>query len=287
MFKIGTLADWFGVGLIEGIRQSQICGATGVQIYAWNELDPQKVTLQQVELIKKTARDCGQEITALCAELGGHGLELKEGTEEKLDYLRKTVELARELNCGIITTHIGIIPEDPGCDTYQRMQESCRQIGDFAKERGAVIAVETGPEPVKRLCSFLDGCGSGMAVNYDPANLVMVTCDDEVEGVYTAAGKIVHTHAKDGICNFNAGCETVYGIFADGGIEALNSISTYFTETPLGQGHVRWIPYLKALMDVGYDGYLTIERETGKEAGNDILLAVNFLKEQLKREWCL
>lgn len=157
MFKIGTLADWFGVGLIEGIRQSQICGATGVQIYAWNELDPQKVTLQQVELIKKTARDCGQEITALCAELGGHGLELKEGTEEKLDYLRKTVELARELNCGIITTHIGIIPEDPGCDTYQRMQESCRQIGDFAKERGAVIAVETGPEPVKRLCSFLDG----------------------------------------------------------------------------------------------------------------------------------
>lgn len=284
MFKIGTLADWFGVGLIEGIRQSQSCGASGVQIYAWNEMDPNRITLDVVKEVKHTARECQQEITALCAELGGHGLEIKEDNQQKLDYLKKTVDLAIELECPVITTHIGIVPEDSKSDKYRIMQEACSEIGRYAKEKGIYVAVETGPEPVARLCGFLDTCEGNMAVNYDPANLVMVTNDDEVAGVYTAGRRIVHTHAKDGVCNLNAGCEVVYGIFADGGIEALNSISTYFTETPLGQGNVRWIPYLRALKETGYDGYLTIEREVGKDAGKDIRMAVEYLNELLKGE---
>lgn len=282
MFKIGTMADWFGVGLIEGIRQSQSCGAAGIQIYAWNELDPNRISLGGIQKIKHTARECEQEITALCAELGGHGLEIKKDNGQKLDYLKKTVDLAMELECSVITTHIGIVPEDNQSDKYRNMQEACSLIGRYAEEKGIYIAVETGPEPVKRLCCFLDGCEGNMAVNYDPANLVMVTNDDEVAGVYTAGKRIVHTHAKDGICNLNAGCDVVYGIFADGGIEALNTISTYFTETPLGQGHVKWIPYLKALKEVGFNGYLTIEREVGNNAGTDIRMAVEFLKELLK-----
>lgn len=282
MWKIGTLADWFGVGLLEGIRESERCGAEGVQIYAWNELDPRNVTPAGVKAVRDTARGCNQRVTALCAELGGHGLEAAEGNGEKLEYLKRTVDLALLLDCGIITTHIGIVPEDAGSEAYRIMQEACCEIGAYAKGRGVAVAVETGPEPVARLCAFLDTC-DGMAVNYDPANLVMVTNDDEVQGVYTAGKRIVHTHAKDGICNMNAGCETVYGIFADGGIEALNSISTYFTETPLGQGNVRWKQYLAALRDIKYNGYLTIEREVGKNAGADIRLAVEFLRKQMEQ----
>ena len=282
MFKIGTLADWFGVGLIEGIKESERCGAEGVQIYAWNELNPLTITQQELMKIKSVAVECNQKITALCAELGGHGLEIKDENPKKLKYLKRTIDIAGDLGCNIITTHIGIIPEDKNSEKYKIMQEACNELSSYAKQRGAWVAVETGPEPVKRLRSFIDSCDEGnMAVNYDPANLVMVTNDDEVQGVYIAGSKIVHTHAKDGICNYFAGCETVYGIFAEGGIEALNTVSTYFTETPLGEGNVRWIPYLTALKEVGYQGYLTIEREVGKDAGRDIRLAVNFLREIL------
>ena len=281
MFKIGTLADWFGVGLLEGIRASQRCGAQGVQVYAWNELNPLTIGAPQLASIKRTATDCQQKITALCAELGGHGLEIAQDNAKKLEYLKRTVDVALELDCNIITTHIGIVPEDKSCEKYRVMQDACSEIGRYAKQHGAFVAVETGPEPVDRLCAFLDGCEGGMAVNYDPANLVMVTNDDEVQGVYTAGSRIVHTHAKDGVCHLFAGCETVYGIFADGGIEALNTVSTYFTELPLGQGNVRWPQYLKALKDTGYQGYLTIEREVGKNAAADIQLAVRFLQEIL------
>jgi len=282
MFKIGTLADWFNVGLIEGIKESQRCGAQGVQIYAWNELNPLTITAADLKKVKTTAADCKQEITALCAELGGHGLEIAADNVKKLDYLKSTIGTALELDCNIITTHIGIVPEDITSDKYKIMQEACNQIGAYAKQHGVYVAVETGPEPVSRLTAFIDRCEGNIAVNYDPANLVMVTNDDEVQGVYTAGSKIVHTHAKDGICNFFAGCETIYGIFADGGIEALNTVSTYFTETPLGQGNVRWVPYLTALKEVGYQGYLTIEREVGQNAGADIRLAVKFLNQILE-----
>ena len=54
--------------------------------------------------------------------------------------------------------------------------------------------------PAARLKKFLDSLLSrGVAVNLDPANLVMVTDDDPVEAVYTLKDYIVHTHAKDGI----------------------------------------------------------------------------------------
>jgi sugar phosphate isomerase/epimerase len=146
-----------------------------------------------------------------------------------------------------------------------------------------VVAIETGPEPVARLRAFVDDCngeagGRGIGVNYDPANLVMVTADDEVEGVHRAGDAIVHTHAKDGRMNHYAGPEEVYGLFAQGGIEAISKVSAWFTETPLGQGQVRWLPYLRALKETGYDGYLTIEREVKENAAADILAAVTFLK---------
>jgi sugar phosphate isomerase/epimerase len=150
------------------------------------------------------------------------------------------------------------------------MRDACLDAGEYALARGVTIAIETGPEPMARLKEFVDSCGGGVGINYDPANLVMVTGDDEVQGVYTAGSSIVHTHAKDGCCNFHAGPEEVYALFAKGGIEALTRVQTYFTETPLGEGKVRWPEYLRALEDIGYDGYLTIEREVRENAREDI-----------------
>ena len=290
MFRIGTLADWFGKGLVEGIRESRKCGAEGVQLYASNELDPRTVRPETVRAVRDTAGECGQEVTALCGELGGHGLEIAAGNPQKIDYLKRVVDLALELGCRIVTTPIGIVPADRMSEKYAVMKRACVEIGAYAASRGAVAAIETGPEPVARLVAFVDACNGeegggsrGVGINYDPANLVMVTGDDEVQGARLAAGAIVHTHAKDGRMNHFAGPEEVYGLFAQGGINALARVSAWFTETPLGQGSVRWIPYLRALKETGYDGYLTIEREVKENAAEDIAAAVNFLKDLIPR----
>ena len=60
----------------------------------------------------------------------------------------------------------------------------------------------------------------------------------------------------------------------------LNSKS--FTEMPLGKGKVDFPAYLNALTDIGYNGFLTIEREVGDTPEKDIRDAVAFLKELIK-----
>ena len=289
MFKIGTFADWFGKGIVEGIRESQRCGASGVQLYAWNDFDPAKLKPELKREVIQTAADCGQEIAAICGELGGHGLEIAADNPGKIDYLKRTVDLALELNCRVITTHIGVIPAEQDCEKYRVMRDACSSIGAYAAERCVTIAIETGPEPIERLKSFIDKCNrdcnrnGGIGINYDPANLVMVTRDDEVAGVKLAGNAIVHTHAKDGVMHHYAGPEEVYALFAKGGIEAISKVSQWFTETPLGKGSVRWLQYLTALKEIHYSGFLTIEREVKENAAEDIRAAVGFLKELISQ----
>ena len=115
-----------------------------------------------------------------------------------------------------------------------------------------------------------------MAVNLDPANVVMVTGDDPVRAVYTLKDYIVHTHAKDGRMLRKTDPRVIYDFFAEGGIGDLR-LDDYFKEVPLGQGGVDFDGYMKALEDIGYTGFLTIEREVGENPAADIALAVEFL----------
>jgi len=131
------------------------------------------------------------------------------------------------------------------------------------------------------LRAFVDECGPGAAINYDPANLVMVGADDEVEGVRIAGSAIVHTHAKDGRSLKQIDPEDFYHQFAEGGLEWAAQ-SGCSEETPLGEGSVRWMPYLRALQEIGYNGYLTIEREV-VNGSEDIRMAVQFLKECIEQ----
>lgn len=125
--------------------------------------------------------------------------------------------------------------------------------------------------------TFLDSLGSkGVAVNLDPANFVMVTGDDPVQAVYTLKDYIVHTHAKDGRKLLDKNPEIIYGLIED----EIQS-GQAFVELPLGQGDVDFPNYLKALDDIGYHGFLTIEREVGDDPEKDIRDAVSFLKRQI------
>ena len=279
--KIATLADWFGVGAIEGIRESEHCGAQGVQLYAADELDPRTLTDVKLSLLKRTLSECGQTVTALCGELGGYGLERAGDNPGKIAYLKAVMDLAVQLDCHVVTTHIGVVPATDDHPRYAVMRDAMREIGAYGASRGVTLAVETGPEKIARLSHFIDDCGEGVGINYDPANIAMVTGDDHVAGVRTANKRIVHTHAKDGVCLKEVDAEWFYHQFAIGGLEGAQALACC-EEKPLGEGSVRWDEYLTALHDIGYDGFLTIEREV-KNGAEDIRMAVGFLKQKLEK----
>ena len=193
------------------------------------------------------------------------------------------MDLARDMETSVVTTHIGVIPEDSNHPKRQIMREACEALGEYGDEVGAFFAIETGPETAITLKSFLDSLNSkGVRVNFDPANLVMVTGDDPVAAVYTLKDYIVHTHAKDGILLKKSNPEDIYSFFAEGKPEGL-VLDDYFKEVPLGDGGVNFDEYLKALSSIGYKGFLTIEREVGDTPEKDIKKAVDFLKLKTKR----
>lgn len=284
--KIGVIVDSFGLGVKEGLLKAKDVGADGVQIYAVKgEFDPANLTAAARQEWKSYIASLGLEISALVGDLGGHGFQDPAQNKEKIEKSKRIMELALELGTNVVTTHIGIVPEDVNSPIYATMHEACAELSSYADSMGAYFAIETGPERASHLKSFLDGLGTkGVAVNFDPANMVMVTGDDPVQGVYTLKDYIVHTHAKDGIKLGPVDPREVYGMYGyeaeldhDKIADMVENGST-FREVPLGEGSVDWNGYLQALNDIGYKGYLTIEREVGSNPEADIRLAVNFLK---------
>lgn len=281
--KTGVIIDSFRLPTREGILKARKIGADGIQVYAVSgDMAPENLSSSQRRALLRFIQDNGLTISALVGDLGGHGFAIREDNPSKVERSKRILELAKDLETDIVTTHIGVIPSSPDHDRYKIMQEACEQLGEYADELGASFAIETGPETAQVLKEFLDSLNSrGVKVNYDPANFVMVTGDDPVQGVYTLKDYIVHTHAKDGIMVQKSDPEVVYRFFAEGGIEDFR-LEDYFTEVPLGQGKVDFPGWIKALRDIGYDGFLTIEREVGENPEKDMVEALTFLKNALK-----
>ena len=215
--------------------------------------------------------------SALCGDLG-RGFGNKELNPLLIEKSKRIVELAKDLGTDIITTHIGVVPADKNHERYKIMQEACFELAHFADSMEAHFAIETGPEEAVVLKGFLDDLSSkGVSVNLDPANFKMVTGDDPVQAVYTLKDYIVHTHAKDGNRLNIGNPEFIY--------QAVHPVPQgfddvqYFEEVPLGTGSVDFPNYLKALDDIGYKGFLTIEREVGDTPEEDIKTAYGFLKK--------
>jgi len=246
-----------------GVEKAAEIGAEGIQAYAtFGALRFDEMSKDKMREILDIVKSNGLVFSAICGDLGHPGFLDAEKNPKRVDDSKRVLDLAKEMGCAIVTTHIGKVPDEE-CAKKDTMRAACRELALYADSIGSAFAVETGPETCELLGGFLDSLGAmGVRVNFDPANLVMCVADDPVKGVATLAKYIVHTHAKDGVMVGNR----------EG-----------WEELPLGKGGVDWDNYLLALNKIGYDGFLTIEREVGDDPAADILLAKKFLGEKLER----
>lgn len=276
--KVGVITDCFKLPLDESIKLAGKLGFDGIQIYATTgEFSPEALTTERKSEVRSLLMESHLEISALCGDMGGYGFQIESDNAERIRKTKRIIDLAEEFEVGVITTHIGVIPENKDNPRYSVMLDAMCKCGEYAADKKITLAIETGPEKASTLLSFLQDTNGGIGVNLDPANFVMVTGQDPVEAVQVLGKYIVHTHAKDGVMLKQTDPEIIYDCFAKGGIEALN-VADYFLETPLGDGDVDYAKYINALRGIGYDGYLTIERETGENPISDIQKSLNTLR---------
>ena len=277
-FPIGVMLESFRLeNDREAVAKAAEIGAQGIQMYATSGVHaPENMNAAARREMVDMLASYGLRFSALCGDLG-HGFgnaELNPGLIEKS---KRILDMSLDMGCGIVTTHIGVVPEDPNHDRFKIMQAACYELAEYADSIGARFAVETGPETSADLKKFLDSLGGtkGVGVNLDPANLVMVTGDDPVVAVHNLKDYIVHTHAKDGVMLHRGNPEYIYGVVHPVP-EEFQGIQ-YFAEVALGKGSVNFATYLAALDEIGYKGFLTIERECGSTPEADIRLAVEHL----------
>ena len=106
-----------------------------------------------------------------------------------------------------------------------------------------------------------------MAVNFDPANMILYGTGDPIEAVRQIGDLIRSVHCKDATWSSKPRVE-------------------WGEEVPLGEGDVGMENFLRALKDVGYVGPLTIEREiVGEQQLRDIEKGVQLLRELRAKVW--
>jgi sugar phosphate isomerase/epimerase len=152
----------------------------------------------------------------------------------------------------------GRIPEAADDPRAAVLAEALRALGKHGDRIGAILALETGLEPGPVLSAFLARFDTGgLGVNLDPANL-LIGGFDPYEGARALRGRVAHSHAKDA---------------------RQATANRAAQEVPLGQGDIDWPRFLSVLEEIGYDGWLVVEREGGDRRAQDVEAGVGILRQ--------
>ena len=180
------MLESFKLPFQEAVEKAAAVGAQGLQIYMskptvtyYEDLNEKKIK-ELLDMIKSN----GLVVSAICGDFK-LGFANPETNPMQIERSKRVLDLAKYFETNIVTTHIGTVPSDKNDPTYKIMQDACGTLGEYADSIGSSFAIETGPETALVLREFLDSLPSkkGMAVNMDPANLVIVMNDDPVQAV--------------------------------------------------------------------------------------------------------
>jgi len=257
--QIGIYLDPLGLPLRKALQEAERLGVSGVQVDAAGPLSPDSLSQTGRREFRHLLRAHNLELTALGCPLR-RGLDSPENQEERIEHLRKVMQLSFDLGPRVVVIQPGRIFEDDKDPRFLLMREALLVLGHHGDRTGSTLALETGLESGEVLRSFLDRFDTGgLGVNLDPANLLLHGFDPYA-AVKALAGKIVHAHAKDAR---QAGSSRVA------------------QEVPLGHGDIDWFQFFGVLEEVEYRGWLTIERESGDNRLADVAAGVAFLRRFL------
>lgn len=268
--KIGTCISLSSMeGLEEKLARLHQYGFTSCQLISWN---PKVWTEENAAVIRSLLDTYGITVSAFwCGWEGPSDWNFYEGQltlglvpadyrYARVKNLCDGADFAKMLGITDVVTHMGFIPENPYDPNYPGFCRAVRTVAQHLKTNGQYLLFETGQEtPVTLLrCFETVGCDN-LAVNLDTANLILYGKANPVDALEVFGKYVRNLHAKDG-------CWPVNG--HDLGVE-----------TAIGHGRVDFPGVFRKLHELGYDSWVTIEREIdGDQQLKDILDARTYLK---------
>lgn len=189
------------------------------------------------------------------------GIVPEEYRETRLRELKAGADFAKMIGVSQLATHAGFLPESPAAEGYSDLIAAIKDIGAYCKQNGQYFLFETGQETPVTLLRVIEDAGlDNLAINLDPANLILYGKANPVDALDLIGKYVRDVHGKDGLYPTNG--------------------RELGKETPLGEGKVNFPRLVARLKELGYDGPITIEREiSGEEQRRDIVSAKEILEQ--------
>jgi sugar phosphate isomerase/epimerase len=250
--KIGISVKSLGVPLRRGLEEARRLGVSGIEVEALGDLAPNNLSQTGRRAFRHLLKSHGLELTALSCPLR-RGLDSAENLQPRIEFLQNVLALSFDLGPRMVVIQAGKIPDKDDDPAAGLLRESLLALGQSGDRVGATLALDTGLEPGERLRAFLQRIDSGsLGANLDPGNLLLGGFD-VFAGVRALGERIVHVHARD-------------------------ARRVGRSEVPLGHGDIDWLAFLGVLEEVGYQGWLTLVRDSGQNRLADIANGVGFLR---------
>lgn len=273
--KIGVCVNFTDINEIPSkFKVLREQGFDNCQLLSWV---PASWTDENARLIKEYQAEYGVEISAFwCGWEGpqvwnfyeGHetlGLVPLQYREMRVKNLCDGADFAAKLGIVNVVTHMGFIHENPNDPDFKPFCAAVKRVADHLKANGQWLLFETGQEtPVAMLRCFEEAGADNLGVNLDTANVILYGKANPVDALDVFGKYVRNLHAKDGKYPVNG--------------------HELGVETAIGEGKVDFYGVIKGLHALGYDGYITIEREIeGEQQAKDILAAKAYLEEIIEK----
>lgn len=237
---------------------------------------PEKYITEDALAIKKSACENGIDISAqFCGYYDNHvvwdnyygfhtsGLNIEAYRYDRIEYVKNAATFASQAGISDIVIHAGFIPNNPFSAEYSTLLTAVELICSHCKSIGVNVLLETGGEAAVALLRLITDIGrDNLFINLDPANMLMYGYANPVDALFTIGKYVRNVHGKDG-------CPpTDPRILGE--------------EKCVGEGMVDFYKVFAKLKELGYDRYITIEREiSGDKQIDDILTAKAYFEKML------
>ena len=254
--RIGIDLEATGLPLRSGVAQAAKITAQGIQVDAAGDLNPDALGKTGRREFRNLLRSYSLELAALNVPLR-HGIDEAENLQQRLDHIKKAMQLAFDLGARRVVVPCPKIPGEGEAVRAQLLRESLLALGTHGDRVGTFVALEIGYDSGEAVKQYLAGFDTGsLRVTYDTANL-LVNGHDPLTNLAPLQGLIAHVHARDAR---SAG------------------ISRGLQEVPLGAGDIDWMAFTATLQVLEFDGFLTVDREQGQTKLKDVADGVKFLR---------
>ncbi|MBQ2953546.1 MAG: sugar phosphate isomerase/epimerase [Clostridia bacterium] len=273
--KIGTMLYFNSLEEMEkSFIKLRAFGFASCQLCSW---EPEKWTDENADGIRALAEKHGIEISSFWCGWEGPkvwdfyegqrtlGLVPPEYREMRVKNLCDGADFAHRIGLTDVATHMGFIPECPFDPNFEPLCDAIRTVAQHLKTNGQYLLFETGQEtPVTMLRCFEQVGMDNLGVNLDTANLILYGKANPVDALDVFGKYVRNLHAKDGFYPVNG--------------------HDLGEEVRLGDGKVDFPALFRRLKELGYDSYVTIEREiSGEQQDEDIRHAKVYLETVINK----